>query len=129
VPIDSRDALLLCSNILLNALQHSPHGSTVRITAITGEEAVQLTVQDQGEGISDDDRAHVFEPFYRGDPSRSRKNGGTGLGLSICKAICRRAGGSIEIANHPAGGALVTVTLPAEATAAGSTLSGSLKAE
>jgi signal transduction histidine kinase len=129
LPIDSRDAFLLCSNILVNALQHSPNGSTVRITAITGEEAVQLTVHDQGEGVSDDDRAHVFEPFYRGDPSRSRKNGGTGLGLSICKAICGRAGGSIEIANHPAGGALVTVTLPAQATPAGSTLSGSLKAE
>ncbi|MGA9979831.1 MAG: HAMP domain-containing sensor histidine kinase [Candidatus Sulfotelmatobacter sp.] len=129
VPIDSRDALLLCSNILLNALQHSPNGSTVRIAATTEEESVRLTVQDQGDGISDDDRAHVFEPFYRGDPSRSRKNGGTGLGLSICKAICERAGGSIEIANHPAGGALVTVRLPAEAMGAGSTLSGSLKGE
>ena len=129
VPIDSRDALLLCSNILLNALQHSPNGSTVRITAIMRGETVQLTVQDQGEGIAEDDRAHVFEPFYRGDPSRSRKNGGTGLGLSICKAICQGAGGSIEIANHPAGGALVTVILPAEATAVDSTLSGSLKAE
>ena len=129
VPIDSRDALLLCSNILLNALQHGPNGSAVRITAITRAETVQLTVQDQGEGISEDDRAHVFEPFYRGDPSRSRKNGGTGLGLSICKAICRGAGGSIEIANHPAGGALVTVILPAEAASVGPTLSGSLKAE
>ncbi len=129
VPIDSRDALLLCSNILLNAMQHSPNGSTVRIRASTEEETVQLTVRDEGEGISEDDRAHVFEPFYRGDPSRSRKNGGTGLGLSICKAICERAGGSIEIANHPAGGALVTVRLPAETMTAGSALSGSLKAE
>ena len=129
VPIDSRDALLLCSNILLNALQHSPNGSTVQIKAITAEEAVQLTVQDQGEGVSDADRPHVFEPFYRGDPSRSRKNGGTGLGLSICKAICGRAGGSIEVTNHPAGGALVTVTLPSQVTPASSTLSGSLRAE
>ncbi len=129
LPIDSRDALLLCSNILLNALQHSPNGSTVRIAVTADEESARLTVRDQGEGISDEDRDHVFEPFYRGDPSRSRKSGGTGLGLSICKAICERAGGSIEIANHPAGGALVTVTLPAEAMAAGSTLSASLKAE
>jgi signal transduction histidine kinase len=88
-----------------------------------------MTVRDQGEGISDKDRDSVFEPFYRGDPSRSRKSGGTGLGLSICKAICERAGGTIEITNDPAGGALVMVTLPARTTASDSTLSASLKAE
>jgi signal transduction histidine kinase len=71
-----------------------------------------LTIRDHGEGIAEEDRLHLFEPFYRGDPSRSRKSGGTGLGLSICKAICDRAGGSIEIGNHRAGGAIVTVTLP-----------------
>lgn len=114
VPIDSRDALLLCSNILLNALQHSPDGAAVQIALKDGHESVEMTVQDHGEGISEQDRANIFEPFYRGDPSRSRKSGGTGLGLSICKAICERAGGSIEIVNNPSGGALVTVTLPAE---------------
>jgi signal transduction histidine kinase len=134
VPIDSRDALLLCSNILLNALQHSPDGGMVQI-AVTADgkdgsdgKVVRLTVQDQGEGISDEDRTYAFEPFYRGDPSRSRKSGGTGLGLSICKAICARAGGSIEIANDIAGGALVTVTLPAELVECVPTPSGSFKA-
>jgi two-component system OmpR family sensor kinase len=129
LPIDSRDALLLCSNILLNALQHSPDGATVRIAVTADEGIARLTVRDQGEGISDDDRDHVFEPFYRGDPSRSRKSGGTGLGLSICKAICERAGGSIEIASHVGGGALVTATLPAKTTLSDPTLSASLKAE
>jgi signal transduction histidine kinase len=114
VPIDSRDAFLLCSNILLNAVQHSPDGSTVRVTVDVDDQTVRLTVKDRGEGISAEDRLHLFEPFYRGDPSRSRKSGGTGLGLSICKAICERAGGTIEIANDTSGGALVTVTLPAE---------------
>ena len=129
LPIDSRDALLLCSNILLNALQHSPDGATVRIAENADESIARLTVRDQGEGISDEDRDHVFEPFYRGDQSRSRKSGGTGLGLSICKAICERAGGSIEIASNAVGGALVTVTLPVKTGDSGSTLSGSLKAE
>ncbi|MGA7170844.1 MAG: ATP-binding protein [Candidatus Sulfotelmatobacter sp.] len=129
VPVDSHDAFLLCSNILLNALQHTPGESTVRIEATTDEKSVRVTVQDQGEGVSDEVRAHIFEPFFRGDPSRSRKNGGTGLGLSISKAICERAGGSIEIANNPTGGALVTVRLPAEVTAIGSPLSGSLRAK
>ncbi len=129
LPIDSRDALLLCSNILLNALQHSPDGASVRITVTADENTARLTVRDQGEGISNHDLDSVFEPFYRGDPSRSRKSGGTGLGLSICKAICERAGGSIEIANHSGGGAVVTVTLPAKTAASSSTLSASLKAE
>jgi signal transduction histidine kinase len=129
VPIDGRDALLLCSNILLNALQHSPEGAAVRIAAHAEERTVRLTVEDQGPGISGEDQAHIFEPFYRGDPSRSRKSGGTGLGLSICKAICERVGGSIEIANRPAGGALVTVRLPAKVTPSPSIHSASLKAE
>jgi signal transduction histidine kinase len=127
VPIDSRDAFLLCSNILLNAVQHSPDGSTVRINMNVNGEIVSLTVKDRGEGISEQDRLHIFEPFYRGDSSRSRKSGGTGLGLSICRAICERVGGTIEIANGPSGGALVTVTLPAEASGEGSGFSASFK--
>jgi signal transduction histidine kinase len=112
VLIDGHDAALLCSNILINALQHSPEEGEVQIILIQREERIILTVKDWGEGISEEDRPHLFEPFYRGDISRSRKSGGTGLGLSICKAICDRAGGSIEISNHEAGGAVVTVSLP-----------------
>jgi two-component system OmpR family sensor kinase len=114
VRLDSRDALLLCSNILLNALQHSPEGASVEVAATVDKATVRFTVRDHGDGISDEDSAYLFEPFYRGDPSRSRKSGGTGLGLSICKAICDRAGGSIEITNAAGGGAVVTVKLPAE---------------
>ena len=113
VRIDGRDALLLCSNILINALQHSHDQGSVCITLARQDTKVVLTVQDRGEGISEQDRPHLFNPFYRGDASRSRKSGGTGLGLAICKAICDRAGGTIEIANHPAGGAVVVVVLPA----------------
>lgn len=113
VPLDSRDAALLCSNILLNALQHSPANGTVYIDLSRTANQVRLTVRDEGQGIHEQDRQFLFEPFYRGDPSRSRKSGGTGLGLSICKAICDRTGGSIDIANHPGGGTIVTVLLPA----------------
>lgn len=115
IPIDQHDGLLLCSNVLLNALQHSPPHSHVFIQAVFAGDRVCLTIKDEGEGIASEDRPYLFEPFYRGDPSRSRKSGGTGLGLSICKAICERAGGSIEIANCDGGGALVTIGLPAEA--------------
>jgi signal transduction histidine kinase len=117
VPIDRRDALLLCSNVLINALQHSPASSSVAVQAITEGEQVRLTVRDEGEGIVNEDGPYLFEPFYRGDPSRSRKSGGTGLGLSICKAICERAGGSIQISNAATAGALVTIMLPARPVA------------
>ena len=112
--IDQRDGLLLCSNVLLNALQHSPTHSNVYIQAILIEDRVRLTIKDEGEGIASEDRPYLFEPFYRGDPSRSRKSGGTGLGLSICKAICEHTGGSIEISNCVGAGALVTIALPVE---------------
>jgi signal transduction histidine kinase len=112
VGIEERDGLLLCSNLLLNALQHSPAGSTVRLSLGAEEQAMVLTVRDEGSGIDVGDLAHIFEPFYRGDASRDRKSGGTGLGLSICKAICERAGGSIAIVNGTGGGAVATVRLP-----------------
>ncbi|MBS1823247.1 MAG: HAMP domain-containing histidine kinase [Acidobacteria bacterium] len=112
VPLDYRDALLLCSNILQNALQHSSKESRIHVSIASEAQNVQLNVRDNGEGIHLEDLPFLFEPFYRGDPSRSRKSGGTGLGLSICKAICDRAGGSIQISNHTAGGAIVTVRLP-----------------
>lgn len=112
IPVDSRDALLLCSNILVNALQHSTQGGEVRIALWALNQQAQLVVEDEGEGITEEDRLHLFEPFYRGDPSRSRKSGGTGLGLAICKAICDRVNGTIKISNRAARGALVVVTLP-----------------
>jgi signal transduction histidine kinase len=112
VRLDERDAFLLCSNILINALQHSHDRGKVCISLARGDAKIALTVRDRGEGISEEDRPYLFNPFYRGDPSRSRKSGGTGLGLAICKAICDRVGGTIDISNHPAGGAVVIVVLP-----------------
>jgi signal transduction histidine kinase len=56
--------------------------------------------------------AHVFDRFYRGDPSRSRNTGGAGLGLAICKAIAEAADGRIEITSEVARGTTVEVTLP-----------------
>lgn len=112
IPTDGRDAILLCSNVLINAVQHSHERGKVQITLVQRDGSAVLTVKDWGEGISQEDRLYLFDAFYRGDISRSRKSGGTGLGLSICKAICDRVGGSIGICNHEAGGAVVTVFLP-----------------
>jgi signal transduction histidine kinase len=112
VSLSQEDALLLCSNILINALQHSPLMGQVSVTMLQEQDTVILRFRDRGEGISEEDRPFLFDAFYRGDVSRSRRSGGTGLGLSICKAICDRAGGTISIANHPQGGAEVEIRLP-----------------
>jgi signal transduction histidine kinase len=73
---------------------------------------VLFLVEDQGEGIDAAALPHVFERFYRGDPSRARSTGGAGLGLAIAKAIVERAGGSIELTSLAGKGATVTVRLP-----------------
>jgi signal transduction histidine kinase len=131
VSLDRRDAVLLCANLLVNALQHSPKQARVLLSLAKQGSNIMFTVQDWGEGIAEEDRPHLFHPFYRGDISRSRKSGGSGLGLSICKAICDRAGGSIDISNHAGGGALVTVMLPSCTghSVAASAYSATVKAE
>ena len=128
VPLDARDALLLCSNLLLNAIQHSHASGSVVVHLREQGAEVSLTVRDHGEGVLPDDLPYLFDPFYRGDPSRSRKSGGTGLGLSICRAICTRAGGSITIGNHAGGGAAVAVSLPCVAAGDAAIRSAALKA-
>lgn len=121
IPASHDECALLVSNLLLNALQHSPAESTVTVKLVRdeahGEANAILVIQDQGSGIPPEALPHVFDRFYRGDPSRSRETGGTGLGLAISKAIVQKAGGSISItsqANHllPFQGTAVTVRLP-----------------
>jgi signal transduction histidine kinase len=112
VPLAPDDCTLLISNLLLNALQHSPSGSQVELRLTRNAAAAILEIEDHGEGIDPAVLPHVFDRFYRGDPSRTRSTGGTGLGLSICKAIVEKAGGSIALASQPGQGATVTVRLP-----------------
>jgi signal transduction histidine kinase len=109
VDIEPEQLQLLCSNLLLNALQHSPAGSAIR--AVVGKNG-ELVIEDDGDGIAPEDLPHVFDRFYRGDPSRSRNTGGTGLGLAICKAIVSRWQGTIEITSDLGIGTRVIVHLP-----------------
>ncbi|MFL6427109.1 MAG: sensor histidine kinase, partial [Acidobacteriaceae bacterium] len=112
VALSPEECSLLCSNLLLNALQHSPPQSEVRVELQSEAEWLELRIVDQGDGIDPALLPHVFERFSRGDPSRSRNTGGTGLGLAICKAIVDRAGGSIALQSEPGQGTTAVVRLP-----------------
>jgi signal transduction histidine kinase len=120
IEIEPEQLELLCGNLLLNALQHSRGGSIIRATVQQNGTEAHLVVEDDGEGIAAKDLPHVFERFYRGDPSRSRNTGGTGLGLAICKAITSRWKGTIDISSHTGIGTTVSVSFPASAVSSGS---------
>jgi signal transduction histidine kinase len=104
-------------NLISNALRHTPPGGTiqVRVYCQGGASArlVQLEVRDSGEGIPAEALEHLFERFYRADPSRNRAAGGSGLGLAIARQLAEAHGGKLEAANHAQGGAVFTLSLPA----------------
>jgi signal transduction histidine kinase len=110
--IEPEQFKLLCTNVLMNAIQHSPAGSEARVLVSEDDETGLLEFCDRGDGIGAAELPYVFERFSRGDPSRSRHSGGTGLGLAICKAIVDRAGGVIRIESERGAGTSVFVRLP-----------------
>ena len=112
VQIEPSQFKLLMSNLLVNALQHSPLDSIVRVGIKVEESLAEIDLYDSGEGIEASTLPTIFDRFSRGDPSRSRHTGGTGLGLAICKAIVDRFKGSIEILSEPGVGTQVKVLLP-----------------
>lgn len=99
-------------NILGNAIKYTPDGGHILVTAGTTGEHVWMEVSDDGIGIPEKDREHIFERFYRVDKARSRESGGTGLGLSIAKEIVERHHGTIRLARHEGPGTTIRLTLP-----------------
>jgi two-component system, OmpR family, sensor histidine kinase MprB len=94
------------TNLLDNASKWSPAEGTVTVRLAQG----MLTVDDQGSGIAEADRPHIFERFYRADESRAMP--GSGLGLAIVQQVIDRHGGQIEVSQAPSGGARFAVWLP-----------------
>jgi two-component system OmpR family sensor kinase len=114
------------TNLVTNALTHTPSGTPVQVTLeVTpadpdGAQRVLLAVIDHGPGMTEQDRAQVFERFYRADPSRTRAAGGSGLGLSIVAALVAAHGGRVGVQSAPGEGSRFLVELPQHATAADS---------
>jgi signal transduction histidine kinase len=78
-----------------------------------GAQRLRVSVSDEGAGIATEDRGHVFEKFYRADPSHRRVPGGTGLGLYISRELVERMGGSIELARSTGSGSTFEISLVA----------------
>ncbi len=111
VRLDRWRVLQALQNVVQNALQHSPRGGRVTVDVghanDGGRDWVWCAVRDAGPGFAAADLPRLFEPFF------SRRGGGTGLGLSIAQRVVSQHGGLLEAANHPEGGAVVSLKLPA----------------
>ncbi|WP_422031911.1 ATP-binding protein [Reyranella sp.] len=97
------------TNIVSNAQRYA---SEIRIEAVRGRTAVEITVDDNGPGIPPENYEDVFRPFFRLDQSRNAETGGVGLGLSIARDVARSHGGEVTLAPSPLGGLRVTVRIP-----------------
>jgi signal transduction histidine kinase len=99
------------SNLVANALRHTPSGGTIDLEGTSNADGCELRVIDSGSGIAPEHVANVFERFYKVDSSRTSGTAGSGLGLSIAKAIVERHGGTIAVDSRPGRTAFV-ITLP-----------------
>jgi signal transduction histidine kinase len=106
---DSLALRRLFSNLLDNAVKF---GGTARASLFIKDHAAVVEVEDDGPGVPEGELERVFAPFYRREPSRSRKTGGIGLGLSVARSIARSHGGELVLENRPGGGLTARATLP-----------------
>ena len=115
-PIEAEaDATLVAcalDQVLDNAVRHTPPGTPVEVRLLAGEQGPSIVVEDEGEGVPVEALAHLFEPFYRGDPARGR-DGGAGLGLTTVATIVREHDGRVVAEAGKRGGLRVTIELPA----------------
>ena len=113
IPLDPERMGQVLSNLLENALRHTPPGGTIVLHTDHTPEAVTYTVTDSGEGISEENLLHVFERFYRAHTGREAHRGGSGLGLAISKALVEAQGGTLHATSEgPGRGASFRIHLP-----------------
>lgn len=115
-PADADQLQQVLGNLVVNAIKYGRANGTVKVTAQSVDDAVELCVQDDGPGIPDS-LERVFERFYRVDKARSREQGGTGLGLSIVKHIVQSHGDKVWAKSELGNGAAFCFTLPNDSSA------------
>jgi two-component system, NtrC family, sensor histidine kinase GlrK len=117
---DAAQMRAMIESLLGNAIRYSPMDSEVRIILRATGPLMKLEIEDDGAGIDDEERMHVFEPFFRGKAARASDDAGLGLGLAIASACIANHRGKIEIVDprHPKRGARIRVQLPLNPEAA-----------
>jgi K+-sensing histidine kinase KdpD len=111
VPLDYVEIDQVLSNLIENALRHTPAGTHIWIEAARDGDALALTVADDGPGIDPDSRDRLFDPFVRGGDRRGAPRG-AGLGLAIARGLVEAHGGRISAEERPGGGTAMRFTLP-----------------
>ena len=109
---DEYQLVMAIRNLLTNAITFSPVNSRITVGAKLKGRVVEITVSDQGMGISLENQSRIFERFYRVDPARSRSTGGTGLGLAIVKHVCENHGGEVSVWSVQGQGSTFTMKFP-----------------
>lgn len=111
---DSSGLVTAIENLIDNAINYSPRGSTVNLTVKMDKAQRRgfISVTDRGIGIDASDQGRVFERFYRSDRARSRRTGGTGLGLAIVKNVTLGHGGTVSLRSDPGKGSTFIIELP-----------------
>ena len=109
---DEYQLVMAIRNLLSNAITFSPVNSRITVGAKLKDGVVEITVSDQGIGISLENQSRIFERFYRVDPARSRSTGGTGLGLAIVKHVCENHGGEVSVWSVQGQGSTFTMKFP-----------------
>lgn len=117
VRLDPRLTSAALAHVLENAAQYSPAGSVITVQISTRAPEMLIAVRDRGPGLTPRDFDHLFERFYRGTGAE-RHASGTGMGLAIARGLVRAEGGRAWAENHPDGGALFTIAVPADSRAA-----------
>ena len=110
ISIKPEHGRILIENILTNAIKYSRPATTINIVAADNQGQTQITIQDQGQGMSADEVKHIFDRFYRGQNTRHRP--GFGLGMAIVKSICDLYRITITVNSQPNQGTLVSLTFP-----------------
>lgn len=110
---DRRRLEELLAELGTNALKHCPPGGEVRVVLRLEGNRARLSVENDGPAIPAEDLPHLWEPFYKGDKSRSREGGGSGLGLALVKGAAEAHKGTCRAENRSGGGVRFTIELPA----------------